>query len=289
MADLGDVAHAAEDPVRDARRAARAPRDLDRRLGLDLDAEDARRAVDDRRELLRRVVVEAERHAEAVAKRRRQQARARRRADQRERRKVERERPRRRPLTDDDVEPEVLERRVEDLLDGAVQPVDLVDEQDVALLEPGEDRRHVALPLERGAGDRADADAELLAHDEREGRLAEPRRADEQDVVERLAARLRGVERDRELLLDPLLPDEVVELARAERAVELVLLGRAPSARGTAWRSCRLPERRAHLLFDRQVLVDLGERALGVDDVVAELDERVACGQVGRLRTRRRP
>ena len=36
-------------------------------------------------------------------------------------------------LADDDVEPEVLERRVEDLLDRAVEPVDLVDEEDVAL------------------------------------------------------------------------------------------------------------------------------------------------------------
>ena len=147
-----------------------------------------------------------------------------RRADERERRQVERERARGRPLADDDVEPEVLERRVEDLLDRAVEPVDLVDEEDVALLEAGQDRGHVALALERRAGDRADADAELLADDEREPRLAEPRRPDEQHVVERLAARLRRVERDRELLLDALLADEVVEPARAERAVELVLV-----------------------------------------------------------------
>ena len=81
------------------------------------------------------VVAEPERHAEAVAERRRQQARARRRADERERRQVERQRARGRALADDDVEPEVLERRVEDLLDRAVQAVDLVDEEDVALLE----------------------------------------------------------------------------------------------------------------------------------------------------------
>ena len=38
--DLGDVADAAEDPVRDPRRSARAPRDLVGRVVLDLDAED---------------------------------------------------------------------------------------------------------------------------------------------------------------------------------------------------------------------------------------------------------
>ena len=48
-----------------------------------------------------------------------------------------------------------------------------------------------------GPGDRAEPDAELLADDLRERRLAEPGRAGEQDVVERLAPRLRRVERDR--------------------------------------------------------------------------------------------
>ena len=103
--------------------------------------------------------------------------------------------------------------------------MDLVDEEDVLELEAGEDRRHVALPLQRRAGDCADADAELLADDLRERRLAQTRRADEQDVVERLAARLRCRERDRELLLDALLADELVELARPERPLELLLLG----------------------------------------------------------------
>ena len=93
---LGDVADAAQDPVRDPRRAARAAGDLLGRVVGDLDAEDPRRAADDRRELARLVVVEPEGHAEAVAQRRRQQPGARRRADERERRQVERQRARRR-------------------------------------------------------------------------------------------------------------------------------------------------------------------------------------------------
>ena len=102
--------------------------------------------------------------------------------------------------------------------------MDLVDEEDVAQLESGQDRRHVALPLERGAGDRADADAELLADDLRQRRLAEAGRADEQNVVERLTARLRGREGDRELLLDALLADELVQPTWAQRALELLLV-----------------------------------------------------------------
>ena len=69
-----------------------------------------------------------------------------------------RQRPRGRALPDHDVEAEVLERRIEDLLDRAVQPVDLIHEQHVPRLEPREDRGQVALALERWARHRADAD-----------------------------------------------------------------------------------------------------------------------------------
>src|SRR5439155_9657564 len=79
-------------------------------------------------------------------------------------------------------------------------------------------------PLERGAGDGADADAELLADDVREARLAEPRGPDEQDVVERLAALLGRRQRDAELLLHALLADEVVEAARPERLLDRILV-----------------------------------------------------------------
>jgi hypothetical protein len=127
-------------------------------------------------------------------------------------------------LADDDVEPEVLERRVEDLLDRAVEAVDLVHEEDVVALEPRQDRGDVPLPLERRARDAAKSHTQLLAHDVREARLAETRRAHEQNVVERLRPCLRGLERDRELLLDAPLADELVEPARPQSLLELLVL-----------------------------------------------------------------
>src|SRR5262249_12021068 len=220
--NLGDVPHAPQDAVRDPRRAAGAACDLVGRIVGHLDSENPRAAPYDRRELLGRVVVQSEGQAEAIAERRRQKPRARGRADERERRQVERQRARGRSLADDDVEPEVLERRVEDLLDCAVEAVDLVDEEDVARLERRQDRGDVALPLERGPGDLADADAELAPHDLCERRLAEARRPGEQQVVECVAPPPRCVERDRELLLDALLADEVVERRRPQRALELL-------------------------------------------------------------------
>ena len=84
---MGEVAHAAQQPAGDARRAARAPRDLVGAVGRDADAEHARAAIDDLLELLLGIEIQPHRNAEAVAQRIGQQAGARGGADQRERRR----------------------------------------------------------------------------------------------------------------------------------------------------------------------------------------------------------
>ena len=100
---------------------------------VDRDAQDARRAADDLFDVGFRVEVEAMDDAEPRAQRRRQQPSPRRRADQRERLQRHLDRSRARPLADDDVELEVLHRRIEDLLDRRRQAVNLVDEEHFAL------------------------------------------------------------------------------------------------------------------------------------------------------------
>ena len=84
-------------------------------------------------------------------------------------------------------------------------------------------------PLRSSAGPAVmhERDVELGGEDLRERRLAQAGRAGEQHVVERLAARGGRLERDRELLLERVLADEVLEAARAQRALELVLGGDA--------------------------------------------------------------
>ena len=67
--------------------------------------------------------------------------------------------------------------------------MDLVDEQHVLRLEVGEHRGEVARALEHRAGGLAQVDAELARDDVRERGLAQARRAEQQHVVERLAAR----------------------------------------------------------------------------------------------------
>ena len=73
--------------------------------------------------------------------------------------------------------------------------MDLVDEQHVARLERGEDRRDV-LALETRPGDLTDADAELVADDLRKRRLPEPRWPGKQHMIERLTPGARRLEGD---------------------------------------------------------------------------------------------
>src|ERR1019366_10610245 len=87
-------------------------------------------------------------------------------------------------LADDDVELVVLERGVEFLFEHRLKPVDLVEEQDLALAQVGEDGGEVALDLQRGAGRLLEADFELVGDDGGEGGFAQAGRSEEEDVVE---------------------------------------------------------------------------------------------------------
>ena len=184
--------------------------------------EQPRGAADDLLQLLDGVEIEPDRNAEAVAQRRRQKPLPRGRADQREARQVDPHRARRRPLADHQVERAVLHRRIEHLLDRGVEAVDLVDEQDVAVLEVGEQRGEVARLGDHRARGRAEADAHLAREDPGERGLAEPRRAVEQHMVERLAAALRGVDEHAQILARGLLADELVEALRPKRRVGIL-------------------------------------------------------------------
>ena len=98
--------------------------------------------------------------------------------------------------------------------------MDLVHEEDVALLEVGQDRRQIARPVERpdvGWNPTPSSFETMPASvvptgpaGEQGGRRSRPGPS--------------AVDQERELLLDPFLPDELVDPARAERGVELPLL-----------------------------------------------------------------
>ena len=118
----------------------------------------------------------------------------------------------------------VLHRGIEDLLHRGIEPVDLVDEEDVALLEVGEQRGEVA-----GLGDHrtrggAEVHAELARHDLRQRGLSQPRRPHEQDVVEGFLAGTRRLDEHRQVGACLLLADELDEPLRAQRALGRVVV-----------------------------------------------------------------
>ena len=178
-------------------------------------------------ELLGLVEVQVPGEAEPVAQRRGQQPGPGGGPDQGERGDVERDRGRAGALADHDVDPEVLHREVQHLLGRAGEAVDLVDEDDLALLQRGQHGREVARPLDRGAAGDAQRGAELGRDDHRDRRLAEPGRPRQQHVVRRAAASQGAAQQQGELLADPLLADEVVEPLGPQRALDhpLVAVG----------------------------------------------------------------
>ena len=215
---------ALEEPVRDARRAPRTPRDERRGVIGDRDLEDLGGPAEDALELRIGVVVEPIGHPEAIAQRTGDASHPRRGADDREVLDLEPDGPRARTLAEHDVEGEVLHRRIEDLLDRVAQAVDLVDEEDVPRRERREDGGEVAGTLDGRAGRRPDLGAHLRRHDVRQRGLAEAGRAVEEHVIDRLRPVARRVDEDPEVLLDPILTGELIETARTNGRLQRPLL-----------------------------------------------------------------
>ena len=217
---------------------------------VDGDAEDAGGALHDLGELLHRVVIEPVGDAEAVTQGPGEQARARGGTDEREARDVEPDGAGGRPLADHDVEEEVLHRGIENLLDVVVEAVNLVDEQDIAGLEVGEDGRKVTRALDGRAARGVDLGAHLVGDHRGERGLAQARGAGEDHVVKRLATALGGLDKHAQVLADALLAAVLVECLRAQGAVDVKVVSRERGAHGA---------RRTRLVRGRGV----GEQVLG--------------------------
>src|ERR1044072_3828551 len=183
--------------------------------------------MDDDFEVLLRIEVQMKDDAEASAQRRRDEPRACRRADQSELGQVEFDGARGRALPNHDVELIVLHRGVEDFFNLRLEAVYLVDEENFTLLQVREHRREVAATLDGGRAHALERRVHLGRDDLRECRLAQSRRAEEEDVVERLAPRLRRAEEYLEVGRNLRLPDVLFEAARAQGGLDqLVVLRR---------------------------------------------------------------
>ena len=187
---------------------------------IDLDVQQSRAAQDDFLHLLRAVIIEPRRHPETRTQRRAQHARARRRADERELRQPQLQTARLRSLVDDDVEFVVLHRGIEILLDRRLEPMDFVDEKDVALFQAREQSGQLARLFDHRSARVLDVHAHRVRDDVGERRLPEAGRSAEQDVLEHVAALLRRFDQDLESFTDLHLAGELAEHRRPQRNLE---------------------------------------------------------------------
>ncbi len=104
--------------------------------------------------------------------------------------------------------------------------MNLVDEEDVARLQGGEDGGEVAGVLDGGAGRHVDVGAYLRRDDQAERGLAQPRWAIEQHVIQRLVALERGLEEDAQIGLHDILADVLVQASRAKTRLLPVVFAR---------------------------------------------------------------
>ena len=135
-------------------------------------------------------------------------------------------RTRRRPFADDQVELKILHRRIEDFLHRRIEPVDLVDEQHVALFEIGEQRREIAGLRDDRARGGAETDAEfanfLRNSTIRNLSRSWPKRKDRahliryEDLITRPAETLQGVLAYLEVDASSAVVDGMIDRASAE-------------------------------------------------------------------------
>ena len=113
----------------------------------------------------------------------------------------------------------------------------LVDEQDRPVLQIREDRGQVGRALDRRAARDADRHVELVRDDVRERGLPHSGRSVERDVLEWIAAGLRGLDDHAQLLFDLVLVDVFVirEALWSERRFERSLFSGQRVRRSFAW------------------------------------------------------
>ncbi len=151
-------------------------------------------------------------------------------------------RPRRRPLPDDDVQLVVLKRRIKLLLQHRLQPMNLIQKQNLLLLQIRQNRRQIPLNLQRRPTRLLIPHLQLIRNNRRQRSLPQPGRPKQQHMVQSLPTRLRRLQRNRQLLLRLRLPDKLIQPRRPQLQLKRRIILNPPS-RNQSLRLSRLRRR----------------------------------------------
>lgn len=217
---LSVIADAFENAIGDARRLSAGFGDDVRAFFIELNTEDARGTLHDLLDFHRFIEFQAMNGAEAIAEGVGERAELGGGADQSELRQVELKRACGGTLADHDVELVILHRRVQYFLDRFVEPMDLVDEEDIARFEVRKYRTEIADFFDGRTGSDADIHPHFFGDDIGESCFAEASRSIEKYVLYIFSATAGRFDEESEIGLDFFLADIFRESLRAERVVE---------------------------------------------------------------------
>ena len=222
---MGKVPDPAQEIVGDTRRSTGTTGNLKRPLLIDLHPEQPPGAEDDFAKLLRIVVIEATVHSETRTKGGADHARTGGGTDQRESGEVQADTSGIRPLVDHDIDTEVLHGRVKILLDGRLQAMDLVNEENSAPWHRCQKARQITGFFNGRAACRANFSPHRVAKDIGQRGLPEPRGAAQEDVLERFVTLARCLDEEHETLDGLGLPAELLEHRGAQRDIKRCVRG----------------------------------------------------------------
>ena len=116
-----------------------------------------------------------------------------------------------RALSNDDVQLVILQRGVKDLLQRRLQPVNFINKQDLLVADVGQDGREIALDLQRWARSLLERRRQFVGDDGCKSSFAQSGWTIKQNMVERLAARARCLNRHCQIFFDFWLSNELRE------------------------------------------------------------------------------
>ncbi len=165
--------------------------------------------------------------AKAIAQRRGQRARTGGSTDQRKGRQIDFNRARRRAFANHDIQLVIFHSRIEHLFHDRRQTMDLIDKQHVVRLKVGQHRGEIPGLLQHRARGGAQINAHLVGDNVGQRRFTQARRAEDQQMIERITTQLCRLDKNLHLRAHLRLANVFVEQLRTDRAIDDLFLGNA--------------------------------------------------------------
>ena len=222
--DLCVVPGPCEEIVGDSGCSPAAECDLQRAAVFNGSVEDPGGTGHDLLQVVRLIVVQTERKFEPGTERRGKQSLPCGGADERETGQIQADRAGARSLIDHDVDEKIFHGAVKIFLHSGIEAVDLVDEEDIALLQTGQQSGEIARFFDDRSAAGLDIGAFFVGDDVCEGGFPQSRGTAQKQMPQRLVTGLGSFHIDFQPLFDLILPGKRCKILRTERLFRRLIL-----------------------------------------------------------------